>query len=138
VFLEDPFLRYFLIYAKISYITMVFTDQYFTCISHLHQYVPCSIHLIPFGLITPVTPPVKDNNTMDTTEMKYDSTVVYVYVCVCVVAELQVQWLVFQPKDGNSRHPYTKPHAVTAHKTIITRLTAERTPNLTIIRLIVI
>jgi hypothetical protein len=114
---------------------MVFTDQYFICISHLHQYVPCSIHLIPFGLITPVTPLVKDNNTMDTTEMKYDSTVVCACACVracaCVAGELQVQWLVFQPKDGNSRHPHIKPHEVTAHKTIITRLTAERTPNLT-------
>jgi len=46
------------------------------------------------------------------------------------VGELQVQWLVFQPKDGNSRHPHITPHE-TAHKTIITRLTAERTPNLT-------
>ena len=108
VFLEDPFLCYSLIYAKISYIMMVFTDQYFICISHLHQYVPCSMHLIPFGWITPVTPPVKDNNTMDTTEMKYDTTVVCVCVCVCVVGKLQVQWLVFQPKDGNSRHPTSR------------------------------
>jgi len=39
---------------------------------------------------------------MDTIEMKYDTTV----LCVCLVGELQVQWLVFQPKDGNSRHPH--------------------------------
>lgn len=65
---------------------------------------------------------------MDTIEMKYGSTVLC--VCVCVAGELQVQWLVFRPKDGNSRHPHIKPHEVTAHKTI-TRLTAERTPNLT-------
>jgi hypothetical protein len=57
---------------------MVLTDQYFVCISQLHQYVTCYPHLIPFGSIIPVTLSLQDNNNMNVIEIEYDSMIVHV------------------------------------------------------------